>query len=161
MSFYLDRFGIVGGQVLFIVVGKHRYHYAVLSHLLLGHEASQEISARRYPYANPQFCRQHAGHGNGISVVHRHHIVQLIQLNDAGYKFVRDALDAVMPYLISGESVGELAGSNGYALQEGFSSCRRLAIPMIVPPVPTPATTPSALRPMAPSWRTISSPVVR
>ena len=64
------------------------------------------------------------------------------------------------PVLYPVGRVGELSGSNGWILQEGFSIFRRFPIPIAVPPVPTPATMPSAHSPSAANWRTISSPVI-
>ncbi len=64
-----------------------------------------------------------------------------------------------LPTLCPAVSVGELAGSSGWTRTPGRWARRKRPTPMTVPPVPTPATKASGVRPWKRSCHQISGPV--
>ena len=48
------RFGVVGGQIFFVIIGKGGDHHAVIPQLILFHHTAKEIRPRGNPHADAQ-----------------------------------------------------------------------------------------------------------
>ena len=111
--------------------------------------APRKFAPERDPHAEPELGGQLLGHEDGVAVVDGDDLVERVQLDDGRDELVGDALDAVLPDLVPGGHRRRVGGLEGVELDRRASSGAGSGpTPMIVPPVPTPATKASGRRPV-------------
>ena len=105
----------------------------------------------------PRAAAHLARHGEGGLVADRQHLVDQVAVEDFRHEAGADALDLVRPGRAARKNgaVLRLDGDDPQSRRRGFSTW---AQPVMVPPVPTPATRTSSRPPVS---RQISSAVVR